>query len=380
MHENYKDYIDREKKKREDKIVHSSFIAILGSLILSIFEIVTGIVSNSSILVLYGIETVSTGIASMVIVVGIKLSSKEPDKKHPLGYGRFEYVADLVVATIIVYIGITALISQIKAIVAGPPLPNYTQEAYVVLVIAMVTKFLFGLHENQVGIKTRSKALIGTAIDSYANALFSFTIILSAIIYERLGIDVENYIGLLISAMIIRNGFGIFMNTLTEILGRRANPLFVKEIKDAIMEFEPVEGVYDCVLHSYGRDRYVGSVHIEIPSSMPILELENLQRRISEKIYSKFGVMLTAVGIYAINYEDYDFMRIYNYLNTIAKHYRDVEEVHGLFFDRENKRISFDIVLDCSVEHKDLMIQAFKAELEEEYRDYTVTIHRDIPL
>lgn len=380
MFKDNRELVSKERKSREKEIIHTSLIALVGSLLLASVEIMVGIWSKSGILILYGIETVSTGLASLVIITGIKLSAKEPDRRHPLGYGRLEYISDMVVATIIVNIGITALITAVKTIIAGPTITEYNLTSYTVLVVAMVTKFLLAVHEREVAKKTRSKALAGTAIDSFANSFVSFSIIVSSVIYAKYGKNVENYVGLLVAFFIIRNGYEIFLNTLTEVLGRRASKTLIHEIKETIMGFEHVIGVYDFVLHSYGRDKYVGSVHIEILTTLPILELEIMQRRIKDTVYLNHGVMLTAIGIYATDEEDEDFMKIYNYLNTFAKHCKDIEEVHGLFLDKENKQISFDIVLDHYAEDKDILVEAFKTEIQDEYKDYTVNVNRDMPL
>ncbi len=379
MQKDYKDYIMKHKKERERLIVHTSLIGIVGSTILAIFEIIVGFLSNSIAIILDGIETISTAVGSIVIIITIKLSNKPPDKKHPMGYGRIEYVSDMIVASIIIYIGLTAFMTELKAIIYGR-VPNYTTATYIVLVVSMITKFLLGLHERKVGKKVHSKSLSITAFDSFYNSTLSMLIIISALIYSKTGTNLENYLGLVIAMFIFRVGLKIFVDTLTEVLGKKVQSKLVDDIKKTMINFDDVRGVYDFVLHSYGRDKYIGSVHIEVDSEIDVLELERLQRRITERVYIVHGVVITAIGIYAINTKDEDFMKIYNYINTFVKNYRDVEEVHGLYVDKEKKEIYFDIVLDCMVENKDAMINAFKLEIEEEYRDYTVTIQRDIPI
>ncbi len=379
MKKDYKDYILKHKRYREKKVVQTSIINIVGSLILAIFEIIIGFFSHSIAIILDGVETISTALGSVVIIIAIKLSGKAPDRKHPLGYGRIEYVSEMIVASIIVYIGVTSLITEAQAILNGK-MPRYNYASYIVLIVSMITKFYLALHEKEMSYKLHSRALGITAFDSFANSLTSMFIIISAVIYARTGTNVENYVGIAISILILRVGLLIFRDTLTEILGKSIHSELADEVKETMLNFEQVRGVYDFVLHSYGRDRYIGSVHIEVSSKLELLELETLQRRITEIVYIKHGVVITAIGIYAINLEDEDFMKVYNYINSFVKHYRDVEEVHGLYFDKEKKEIHFDIVLDCMVENKEAMIQAFKEEIEEEYKDYTVSIQRDIPI
>ncbi len=379
MQKDYKDYIIKHKKERERMIVHTSLIGIIGSTILAVFEIVIGFLSNSIAIVLDGIETISTAVGSVVIIIAIKLSNKPPDKKHPLGYGRIEYVSDMILASIIIYIGLTAFMTELKAIIYNR-VPSYTYASYIVLIVSMITKFFLALHERKMGKKAHSKSLAITAFDSFYNSALSMFILICAIIYTKTGTNLENYLGLIISLFIIRVGLKIFVDTLTEVLGQRVHSKLVDDIKKTMMNFEDVRGVYDFVLHSYGRDKYIGSVHIEVDSEIDVLELERLQRRITEQVYIVHSVVITAIGIYAINTKDEDFMKIYNYINTFANNYRDIEEVHGLYVDKEKKEIFFDIVLDCMVENKEAMIEAFKIEIEEEYKDYNVTIQRDIPI
>ncbi len=379
MRKDYKNYIMSYKKDREKEIIKTSLIGIIASVILAIFMISIGYISNSVAIILDGVEIISTALASIIILIGIKLSAKSPDKKHPYGYGRIEYISDMIVSFIILYIGIMALKTEITTIM-NPSTPQYSAYTFIILSVSMVVKFLLGIHEKEVAKKTHSRALAGASADSFANAIVSFSIIISSIIFIYYDINIENYIGLIISLLIIRIGFTILKNTISDILGTTIHSKLNDKIKKTISEFNNVIGVYDLVLHSYGRHKYIGTVYIEISSEMSMTDFELLQINIIEKIYLEYSVIISAIGVYAIDLNNAEFMEVYNDINDLVDNSTALDDAHGIFINKEKKKIYFDVVVDCTVENQGEILSKIKKELENKHQGYEVVIQKDMPL
>ncbi len=379
MEKNYKSSMRRYKEGRDREIVLTASIGVVASLFLSFFIISSGILTHSFTMILDGIETISTAIDSIVVIVGIKLSQKEPDSKHPLGYGRMEYLSDMVVSFLIIYVGITAGYAEIQSI-KNAVVPTYDSFSMLILGISFMVKFMLAFHERRIGFKVHSRALLGASIDSFAIAFVSLSIMVSAYVYRTYGLNIEAYIGMIIAFLIIRSGFAILKATCSELLGTSVNSKLVQKIKNAVLDFEGVEGVHDLTLHSYGRYRYLGSVHIDVLSSIGVLELEELQRQISEKIYVDYGVSIHAVGIYVIDVHDGEYMDVYYFVHRLAFECDDVESVHGIYVDKKKGEIMFDMVICSSVEDKDQVVSNFKKVVAERYDGCEVFIHKDIPL
>ncbi len=262
----------------------------------------------------------------------------------------------------------------------NPDTPKYTMATFLVLSVSAMVKLLLAKHEKEVGKKHHSRSLLGASVDSLANAFVSIFIIISAIIYLNYDAQVENYIGIIISLLIIKEGVTLLRDTLEEILGKKAKPEFIKGIKDTIKEFDEVSGVYDVILHSYGRDRYVGSLHIEIPCTMDILSLDTLERKISRKIYKEYGVGLEGISIYTINTIDEEMHEMYDFIREVACRQKDVLNAHGVYVDREAKEIFFDIVVDFKVTDIKALVGRIREDLQKKYDGYRIYIKTDIDI
>ncbi len=366
-------------ENREHKIIKTSLISLLANIILSAFKISMGLFSASTVIVLDGVENISNALGIILTIIGIKLSSKTPDKKHPLGYGRIEYITDLLVSTLVIYIGFTALIASVGNIKNATNI-QYDGYIYFVLVISAIVKLLLSKHEKDIGFKLKSRALVAAAVDSFANALISISIILSALIRLTFGINLEHFIGIVIALLIIRGGIIMIRDTMDEILGRRTNEELKTKIKNIILEFEEVFGVYDLVLHSYGREKNIGSVHIEIKSSLSTLELDLLERKIAKRIYDELHVVLAGISIYTINVDDKSAHSIHKFIKSLESLKESILNIHGILIDTGNKKVYFDIVVNFNEQNIDGLIREIKRKIKTKYPEYEVHIQNDVDI
>ncbi len=285
---------------RNKKIVSTSVIGIVTNFFLAVFKAIVGLLSGSIAIVLDAINNISDVASSVITIIGTKLANKRPDKKHPFGHGRIEYLSSLVISIIIIYAGISSFVESIKKII-NPNKLNYTFFSIIVVVVAIFVKIFLGLYVKKKGEELNSSSLVNSGNDALLDSVISFSTLLAALIFLVSGFSVEAYLGVIISLIIIKSGFGMIMESVSSILGERVDVELIRSVKQTILEFKEVLGVYDIIFNNYGPNSYYGSVHIEIANTYTIDQVDELLRNITKKVYEKSGVVLSAIGIYSVD-------------------------------------------------------------------------------
>ena len=361
---------------RTKSIVRTGIIGIAANILLAAFKAVVGIISHSVAITLDAVNNLSDAFSSVITIVGAKLSAKEPDRKHPYGYGRIEYLSAMVIGVIILYAGITSLIESVKKIV-NPEVPDYGTAALVIVSAAIVVKILLGLYTKKTGEKLNSDPLIASGKDALNDSIISASTLVAAIIFITTGLSIEAYIGILISVIIIKTGYETLKDTVSEILGERVSSDLSKRVKTSANEIEEVKGVYDLVIHNYGSETLIGSAHVEIPDTMTAAEIDVLDRKIAKKVYKDTGVSLTGISVYSTNSNDNVSIEAYKKIAKMAKEHNDVLQTHGFYMNHELKELKFDLVIDIEAENKRDTLNAVKEKVKELYPEYEVEVQLD---
>ena len=363
---------------REKVIVRTSVIGIVTNLLLAGFKAVVGIISNSIAITLDAVNNTSDALSSVITIVGAKLGGKAPDKKHPLGYGRIEYLSSMTVAAIILYAGITSAVESVKKIF-HPEEADYRAASLVIVAVAIAVKLILGSYVKKQGEKVNSGALTASGSDALFDAVLSASVLASAAIYMLWHISLEAYVGVLIAAVIIKAGIEMMSETVSDILGQRADPGLVKEIKSLIAQEPEVIGAYDLVMNNYGPNKNYASVHMELPDTMTVEELDRLTRRVEAKVFLATGVILTGVGVYSHNTGTGEAADIRNAVQKIVLSHDWALQMHGFYVDTESKTIRFDAVVSFDIKPKEA-VRILCEDIKELYPDYTVHITPDIDL
>lgn len=362
---------------RNQIIVRTSIIGIAANLFLVIFKAGVGFISGSIAIILDAVNNLSDALSSVITIIGAKLAGKKPDKKHPLGHGRAEYLSAMTVAAIILYAGVTSLIESIKKIIT-PKEADYSAVTLAVVGAAVFIKLFLGTFVKRTGKKVNSASLIASGSDALFDAVVSMSVLLSALIFVFFKLSLEAYVGVLISLYIIFSGYKMMTGTLDDILGKRIDENLLEKIRKTIEEDSSVLGAYDLILHSYGPEYYLGSVHVEIPDTMTAYQIDALERSIAERVYKKHGILLTCVGIYSIDVSNKDNLEMREVINKLALSHEGVLQTHGFYVDKENKAAILDVIIDYSVKDRKALLEHIKHDIEEKYPDYSFKINMDI--
>ena len=368
----------QEVTNRDTIIVKTSIIGIITNIFLVIFKATIGLLSNSIAVILDAVNNLSDALSSVITIVGTKLANKLPNKKHPLGYGRIEYMSAMLVSAIVLYAGITSVIESIKRIVHPEP-ADYSIISLIIIAVAVVVKVLLGKYVKIQGKKVNSGALVASGSDAMFDALLSASVLISAIIYFTTKISLEAYVGVIISTVIIKAGIEMMKETLNDILGKRADTQTTKKIKQLLIEESEVKGAYDLIIHNYGPNKNLASVHLELPDIMTVEQVDVLTRKLQTKVYHETGVILVGVGVYSYNTKNNEISKIYNTIQETVMAYNWVLQIHGFYVDIEKKEMRFDIVMSFEIEPKE-GIKIIREKLVTMYPEYKIQIIADVDI
>ena len=363
---------------RENIIVKASIIGIVTNVLLATFKAGVGLVSNSIAVILDAVNNLSDALSSVITIIGAKLANRAPDKKHPLGHGRLEYISSMLVAAIVLYAGVTALVESIKKIF-HPEQTKYTITSLVIIAVAVVVKLVLGRYVKKQGEKVNSGAFVASGSDAFFDAVLSFSVLTCAIIHMIFHISLEAYMGVIISIAIIKAGIEMIQDTVNDILGKRADVQLTKDIKKIINEEPDVRGVYDLLINDYGPNKHYASVHIELPDTMTVDEVDRLTRQIEEKVYHQTGVILTGVGVYSYNTKDEQAALIRNNVQKMVMTHDWALQLHGFYVSIAEKKMRFDVVLSFDIA-REAALNTLTKELQAAYPDYQVQITPDVDL
>lgn len=365
-------------KNRGEVIVKTSIVGILTNVFLAVFKAILGVFVNSIALILDAVNNLSDALSSIVTIIGEKFASKSPDKKHPMGYGRIEYLSSMVISALVLYAGITSLVECIKKII-NPSQASYTKLSIFIIALAVIVKYILGEYVKRQGEKVNSTALIASGKDSIFDSILSFSVFISAIIYTVFNVSLEAYVGIIISIFMIKAGFEMIGSTIDDLIGHRADSNMVKTLKNIISREEVVIGVYDLALFNYGPNKYYASAHVELEDTMQVDEVDELTRKLQYEIYKKTGIILIALGIYSFNTKNKQASEI---RNTVEKKILKNDwalQVHGFYADTKIKTMRFDVVLSFDIK-SEVAVEKIKKEIGKLYPDYTIQIVADLDL
>lgn len=365
-------------ENRNKIIVRTSIIGIIANLFLVVFKAFVGILSNSIAVILDAINNLTDALSSIITIVGAKLGAKSPDRKHPLGYGRLEYISAMIVAAIVIYAGVTSATESVKKIIHPEP-ADYSMVSLIIIGAAVFVKILLGLYVKKQGKKADSNALVASGLDALFDSIVSASVFICAVIYILTGISLEAWVGCVISVFIIKSGIEVMLETLDDILGRRADPEMVKNLKKVISQEPGVRGTYDVVISNYGPDKNLASVHIELPDTMTVCEVDQLTRKIEQRVFRETGILISGVGVYSYNTKDDEASRMRNTIQETVKNNDWAIQMHGFYVDLEKKFMRFDVVCKFSIKGQEA-VQILKEQVAEIYPDYTVEISPDVDL
>jgi len=358
--------------ERSKGIIKTSFVGIGGNFLIAGTKAVIGLIASSISIILDAVNNLTDALSSLITIIGIKLSGKKPDKKHPYGHGRIEYITSAVIGFIILFSGATAIVESIKSIIdhfQNGSMPDFSILSLFIIAFAVIAKIVLGLFFKRQGKKYESDTLKASGNDALSDAILSTSTLVGAIIAKFAGLYVEGYLGIIIGIFIIKAGLEVILEAGSDIIGRRIDKEFSDKIKKSVLAVNGVLSVHDLIINSYGNNTYIASIHIGIKDDMKAREIQEIEREIAYKMYEEYHVIMTT-GIYTLSEISEKAYEIKQFILKMIKDDPNILELHGYFYDENKKVINFDLVFSFDEKEPEAKVSSILEMLNEKYDDY----------
>ncbi|MCR5277738.1 MAG: cation diffusion facilitator family transporter [Bacteroidales bacterium] len=360
---------------RGAQIIRTSIVGIVANVLLAAFKALVGVLASSIAIVMDAVNNLSDALSSVITIIGTKLSQRPADRKHPFGYGRVEYFSAIIIAVIVLSAGVTSLIESVRKIFQ-PTQPNYTTTTLIVIIVAIVVKLLLGWYVKRQGTKLKSDALIASGSDALFDAVITLATLISAGVMLLWNVSLDGILGTLISALIIKAGIEMLSSPVGELLGSRVSAELIHEIKEEIMAYDEVHGVYDIILHNYGPDVMIGSLHVSVDDVMTAQDIHGLTRKISIQMFQQHGIVMT-VGVYAVATGENQRKELQSRVVKALAAHQELVQVHGFYYSEKDALVTVDVVPDVNVRDDNALCGKLTRELSELIPGATILVTVD---
>ncbi|MDO4280460.1 MAG: cation diffusion facilitator family transporter [Peptococcaceae bacterium] len=362
--------------KREQTIIRASILGILTNLLLVAFKGAVGMISGSIAILMDAVNNLTDVLSSVVTIVGTKMAGRAPDRGHPIGHGRLEYLTTMVVALIILYAGVTAFVESAKKII-HPAEVHYSLVTLVILTVAVAAKLALGTFVRSRGRAVGSGALEASGLDALYDAIISASVLLSALIYMATGVGLEAFVGVGIAVMITKSGIDMLGSAVNSVMGKRVSSKLSREVKATAAKVDGVLQVNELYLNDYGPNTFVGCLNVEVEESLNGSALNHITHHIQKNVYKEHGVVLVSVGFDAVNVGDQRILADAARVKDAILSEPGVLEMHGFIMDTQNQFVHLDAVVDFSVKDLDALHASLVGKVKTLFPGWRIKINID---
>ncbi len=352
-----KDYQDVENSKvRERYGMATSIFSIICNIFMVIFKLIISYITNSVSIRADAYNNLSDVGSNLASLFGFKLSNKHPDREHPYGHGRMEYISGMIVAFLILLVGFEALKEAIFKII-NPITIKYSNIAILILIVSILTKLLMSYINKQAAKTIDSPTLDAASQDSINDAIMTSATLFSLIVFKIFDINADAYVGLIASIFVLKSGLGIFKEVMDTILGKVPSKELIDEIEKDVCAHEGVLGVHDLMMHDYGPSHRFVVLHAEVDASIPVMEIHDTIDNIENEILEKYKILAT-IHMDPIDTKDELVKELKVKIKDIVLKINDQYNIHDLRVVRgtTHTNIVFDVLIpaDDKINHEEL--------------------------
>ncbi len=358
----------KQDKNRDGAVVVTSFLGIIVNLIIAAAKVVIGLLANSVAILSEGANNASDALTSIMTIVGTKLAKKHPDKKHPFGYGRIEYLTSLVISVLIVVTGFEFLKNSVSNIIKPVEL-EVSYLSLIIIAVSAIAKLLLGTYTINTGKRVDSNSLIAVGTECRSDSIASAVTIISSLVFLLLGKNIDGFAGVFTSVLIIKAGLEVLGDTVNDLLGKAGNEELALQLYKEIRACPIVINAADMMLHNYGPDKYSGSVNVEIDKDKSIDEVYKLIHKLQLDIMHKYAVTMV-FGMYAVDYKSSDSVQMRTDIASFIRQYEHVLSYHALYHSETENKIYVDLTVDYDLKDWEQLRVDFTAYMNELYPQY----------
>jgi len=285
----------RNSEKVDDKYVRESYgvlsgvLGIICNMFLFAIKLILGLFINSIAVISDAFNNLSDLGTSVITIFGAKLSNRPPDKEHPHGHGRYEYIASLVVSFIIFAVGLKLLGSSFDKIL-HPQKVLFNMVSILILLASVLVKVWMYSYNRYIAKAIDSSVNRAAALDSLNDVFATSGVIIGTIIGSFIAFPIDGVMGLIISGLIIYTGFNTAKDSVNLLLGALPDPEVIEKINKLVLSGKNIKGVHDLKVHDYGPGRKTASIHAEVSNEVSIVDIHSEIDKIELKVRDELGI------------------------------------------------------------------------------------------
>lgn len=303
-----------------------SYISIFLNFILFMTKLIIGLILKSVSITADAFNNLSDSASSVINLIAFKFSLKPPDKEHPLGHGRYEYISSLIISFLIIFVGISFIKSSFEKILSKET-TSFNWILFFILIISIFIKIWIGFLNLKISKKINSQSLKATSVDALYDALITTVLSISILLSNFTNLSLDGYAGIIISSFIIYSGIKLIKETLNPLLGEAPSEDFVQNLKSNILKHENILGLHDLIVHNYGPNRTLASIHAEVPSNLSLIDVHILIDKIEKQIEQDMGIHLV-IHMDPIDIHNQESLEIFKNIKTLIK--ENIYEVNNI--------------------------------------------------
>ncbi len=356
----------------------SGYVGIFCNILLFISKLFAGILTSSVSIMADALNNLSDAGSSIATLMGFKLADMPPDKEHPFGHGRYEYVSGFVVSLIIILMGIELFKASFEKIIS-PQQMTFHMLSFIIMLFSIVLKLWMCFFNKKIGKLIDSQTLQAAAMDSLSDVVATSAVIFGMLITHFFDVNIDGYMGILVALFILYTGITTAKETLNPLLGSAPPSDFVKEIKKEVLSYKGILGVHDLIVHSYGAEKKLISLHAEVSAYGDILKIHDVIDTIERDIKQKF-LCDVVIHMDPIDTEDKQTKQLYHQTKYIVETIDPSLKIHDFRVIKSIGEIKlfFDVAIPFHYQKTDEeMVQQIKDKVEQLGSNYIATITID---
>lgn len=331
----------------------ASVVGIFCNVLLFSVKLAIGLILSSLAVTADAFNNLSDAASSIISFVGVKMAGKPADAEHPFGHGRIEYIAALIVSFLVIEVGFTFFKSSISKIM-HPEEITFDPVPFIILILSILVKLWMAFFNNKLGKRIDSKVMLATAADSLGDVITTSATVISIVICHFTSINVDAIAGLIVSGIVIWSGISIAKDTLEPLIGQRVPSELYQKITDMVESYEGIVGAHDLIVHNYGPNRSMATIHAEVPNDVSIEASHEIIDRIERDAKKELNILLV-IHMDPVEMRDEEVLELRDKTSHIV-HALD-PELHFHDFrvlkENEQKNLIFDLVVPDSYTEKD---------------------------
>lgn len=331
----------------------ASVVGIFCNVLLFSVKLAIGLILSSLAVTADAFNNLSDAASSIISFVGVKMAGKPADAEHPFGHGRIEYIAALIVSFLVIEVGFTFFKSSISKIM-HPEEITFDLVPFIILILSILVKLWMAFFNNKLGKRIDSKVMLATAADSLGDVITTSATVISIVICHFTSINVDAIAGLIVSGIVIWSGVSIAKDTLEPLIGQRVPSELYQKITDMVESYEGIVGAHDLIVHNYGPNRSMATIHAEVPNDVSIEASHKIIDRIERDAKKELNILLV-IHMDPVEMRDEEVLELRDKTSHIV-HALD-PELHFHDFrvlkENEQKNLIFDLVVPDSYTEKD---------------------------